>query len=58
MKREALIKTNHPKQDFIHLWYIGVDPKEQGKGKGTELLQIIIQKARAQNKSICLETST
>lgn len=58
MKREKLIHQNHPNEDFIHLWYIGVDAKEQGNGKGTELLQLIIQKARALNKSIYLETST
>ena len=58
MKREALIKSHHPKEDFIHLWYIGVSPSAQGRGKGAELMQAIIEKAQAQQKSIYLETST
>jgi ribosomal protein S18 acetylase RimI-like enzyme len=58
MKREALIKSHHPKEGFIHLWYIGVSSSAQGKGKGTKLMQTIIEKAQAQNKKIYLETST
>ncbi|PHR47060.1 MAG: GNAT family N-acetyltransferase [Fluviicola sp.] len=58
MKREALIKSHHPKKDFIHLWYIGVSPAKQGEGKGTKLMQKIIDKAQSQNKKIFLETST
>lgn len=58
MKREALIKSHHPNEDFIHLWYIGVDPSIQGKGRGTQLMQSIIQKAQSANKKIYLETST
>lgn len=58
MKREALIKNHHPKEGFIHLWYIGVSPAAQGKGQGTKLMQKIIEKAQAQNKKIYLETST
>lgn len=57
LKREALIKSNHPEEDFIHLWYIGVAPSEQGKGKGTLLMKAIIKKAKTQNKRIFLETS-
>lgn len=58
MKREVLIKSHHPTEDFIHLWYIGVSPSVQGEGRGTKLMQIIIEKARSQNKKIYLETST
>ena len=58
MKREALIKSHHPKEDFIHLWYIGVSPAKQGEGKGTKLMQTIIEKAQSENKKIYLETST
>lgn len=58
LKRESLIKSNHPKENFIHLWYIGVIPTEQGLGKGTRLMKMIIDDARSQNKKIYLETST
>ncbi len=58
LKRESLIKSNHPKKGFIHLWYIGVMPSEQSLGNGTKLMKRIIEKARSQNKKIYLETST
>jgi len=58
LKREALIKSHHPTEDFVHLWYIGVSPSVQGKGRGTQLMQTIIEKAQSQNKKIYLETST
>jgi len=58
LKRESLIKSNHPKNDFIHLWYIGVHSSDQGKGLGTKQMKKIIDQARSQNKSIYLETST
>jgi len=56
MKRESLIKKNHPKEDFIHLWYIGVDPESQNKGIGNNLLTNILNKHKS--KSFYLETST
>lgn len=33
LKREKLIHATHPKSAFLHLWYIGVDPKNKGKAK-------------------------
>lgn len=58
LKREALLKKEHPKEGFIHLWYIGVEPEMQGKGKGSELMGQIIAKAHNDKKRIYLETST
>lgn len=58
IKRESLIKANHPKENFIHLWYIGVIPSKQGLGNGTKLMRKIIESAQARNKKIYLETST
>lgn len=57
LKREALIKANHPKDGFMHLWYIGVLPSEQGKGKGSLMMKSIIEKSKMANKKVCLETS-
>ncbi len=56
LKREKKIKSNQPKEPFIHLWYLGVFPKFQGKGVGTELLINI--KKHYQKNVIYLETST
>jgi ribosomal protein S18 acetylase RimI-like enzyme len=57
MKREALIKSHHPKEPFCHLWFIGVDAQHQRNGKGSKLLQSIIDLCRGRNQSIYLETS-
>ncbi|MEX1193168.1 MAG: GNAT family N-acetyltransferase [Brumimicrobium sp.] len=58
LKRESLIKAHHPKDGFIHLWYIGVIPSEQGKGLGTKLINQVIANAKSEDKAIYLETST
>ena len=55
MKRESLLKDFHPKNDFIHLWYIGVDPEEQGKGIGSIMLKSIIEEYK--DIDMYLETS-
>src|SRR6218665_863184 len=34
LKREKVLKTYFPKEGFYHLWYVGVDVAEQGKGYG------------------------
>ena len=57
LKREKLINQNHPNEDFIHLWYIGVKKSEQGKGLGTQLMYQIINDNSLKNKPIYLETS-
>ena len=57
LKRESLIKGNHPKTAFLHLWFIGVLPGHQGKGIGTELLKVILNKSKTDGLSIYLETS-
>jgi ribosomal protein S18 acetylase RimI-like enzyme len=57
MKREGLIKSHHPKEPFCHLWFIGVDAAHQHSGKGSTLLQSIIDLCRRRNQSIYLETS-
>lgn len=55
LKREAIIKKCFPKTDFIHIWYVGVVPDNQGQGLGTNLLNQIIKNNK--NKVIYLETS-
>lgn len=56
LKREKLLKKFHPKEKFIHLWLMGVDPKEQGKGIGTKLLKESLDIYKG--KFIYVETTT
>jgi ribosomal protein S18 acetylase RimI-like enzyme len=58
LKRESIIKSKHPKDHFVHLWYIGVLPSKQGSGRGTKMMQSIINQSKLKNQKIYLETST
>jgi ribosomal protein S18 acetylase RimI-like enzyme len=58
MEREKLIKAKQPLIPFYYLWFIGVDPLYQHKGIGTKLLYELIADAKAQKRSVLLETST
>ena len=57
ISKEKKIKENHPSGGYMHLWFIGVTPQEQGKGVGSALLQQIIRKSEILKKPIYLETS-
>jgi ribosomal protein S18 acetylase RimI-like enzyme len=57
LDRESKIKKFHPKE-FIYLWYVGVEPTDQGKGIGSSLLQDIINLSNKRKLPIYLETST
>ncbi|HEY0652249.1 MAG TPA: GNAT family N-acetyltransferase, partial [Chryseosolibacter sp.] len=43
LKREAMIKSNHPKEPIAYLWFIGVNPQLQGKGVGSAFIKEVIQ---------------
>ena len=58
IRRESEIKKIHPAVSLYYLWFIGVEPSQQGRGIGSKLLNEIIQKALSENRTICLETST
>jgi GNAT superfamily N-acetyltransferase len=58
LKRESVIKSHHPRAPFSYLWFIGVDPSMQGRGKGSTLLDSIIEDAAVANRPVYLETST
>jgi GNAT superfamily N-acetyltransferase len=58
MHREAAIKKIHSQQPFTYLWFIGVSPSEQNKGRGTVLLEKILEKSKAEGRPVILETST
>ena len=55
--RESKIKSFHPNEPFSYLWFIGVKPELQNKGKGSQLLGQIIQKSKEEKRPIYLETS-
>ena len=57
LKRENLINASHPNEDFYHLWLIGVDPAEQGKGKGAAILTEALIHCDKNPRPIYLETS-
>jgi ribosomal protein S18 acetylase RimI-like enzyme len=57
LSREAKIKSFHPKGQFSYLWFIGVAPELQNKGKGSQLLKEIIRESESQGRPIYLETS-
>lgn len=56
LKREKLLQSFHPTEEFIHLWLMAVIPEQQGKGVGTQLLKesLTIYK----NQLIYIETTT
>ena len=39
LQREKAINKNHPKEKFLHLYYVGVFREHQGKGIGTKLIK-------------------
>jgi ribosomal protein S18 acetylase RimI-like enzyme len=57
LSRESKIKSFHPKDKFSYLWFIGVSNLFQNRGKGSQLLEGIIQNSEANEKPIYLETS-
>ena len=58
LKRESSIEALQPKEPFLYVWFIGVDPKFQGKGEGSELLKSVLALAKEKSLPVCLETST
>ena len=58
LRREAILNKLHPKCPYIYLWYVGVDEKHQGKGKGTVLINQITEKYKRENRPVYLQTST
>lgn len=58
MQREGTIKKIHPEGLLYYLWFIGVEPADQGKGIGSSLLTEVVAEGLKQKRTICLETST
>jgi ribosomal protein S18 acetylase RimI-like enzyme len=58
LAREKAISANYPKSEIYYLWFIGVDPDQQGRGVGSKLLDEIKEDAKKMQRPIYLETST
>lgn len=58
LKRESCIEATQPKEPFLYIWFIGVDPHFQGKGEGSKLLKSVFSLAKEKSLPVCLETST
>lgn len=56
LQREKAIDKNHPKEPFLHLYYVGVLQEQQGKGIGTKLITETINRYN-NYKIVYLETS-
>ncbi|QEM03092.1 GNAT family N-acetyltransferase [Mucilaginibacter rubeus] len=57
LDRESKIKAKQSKEPMTYLWFIGVEPSEQGKGIGSKLLQEVIKDAETRQLPVYLETS-
>ncbi|HNW99665.1 MAG TPA: GNAT family N-acetyltransferase [Bacteroidales bacterium] len=58
IKRENLINAQRSEKEYLHVSFIGVEPGNQGKGLGGELIQEIIEHSKTLNLPVYLETST
>ncbi|MGN6646297.1 MAG: GNAT family N-acetyltransferase, partial [Cytophaga sp.] len=57
LKREEDIYNNHADEKYAHLLFLGVHPKEQGKGYGSKLLNELAEHYSKKHLNIYLETS-
>jgi ribosomal protein S18 acetylase RimI-like enzyme len=57
LKRESMIKSNHPQKPISYLWFIGVNPQRQSKGLGSAFIREVIDECDRKKRPIYLETS-
>lgn len=57
LRREALVKAQHPAVPFYYLWFIGVEPAVQGMGRGTNMMRLLLADAQRMGRPVYLETS-
>jgi ribosomal protein S18 acetylase RimI-like enzyme len=57
LDRDSKIKKSYPNDQILYLWFIGVNPAEQQKGIGSNLLKKIIKESALSKRPIYLETS-
>ena len=57
MARETIIRGIRPGGRICYLWFIGVDPLQQGNGTGSLLLEEVLSKCEQAQRPVYLETS-
>ncbi len=57
LKRERSVNHEKTVEDYVYLWFVGVDPMVQGTGNGTKLIQGLIADPWRKQRPIYLETS-
>lgn len=57
LKKDSAIASHRPKESYLYLFLLGVDPAFQGKGFGGKMMEEIISFAETEKKAIYLETS-
>jgi ribosomal protein S18 acetylase RimI-like enzyme len=58
LKREKYVNSFHPQdEEFIYIWFIGVEKSHQKKGLGSNLLQEVIKISEQKKVPIYIETS-
>jgi ribosomal protein S18 acetylase RimI-like enzyme len=57
IEREKMIHKGYPKNPFIYLWFLGVEPAYQRRGIGSILLQEVLEESKCTGRPVFLETS-
>ena len=58
LRRESYINQYHPQdEEFLYIWFIGLEKTEQGKGIGSAMLQEVIDKSNKEKIPVYVETS-
>jgi len=58
LRREKYINQFHPKdEEFIYIWFIGLEKTEQGRGVGSAMLQEVINRSNREKLPVYVETS-
>jgi GNAT superfamily N-acetyltransferase len=58
LRRESYINQYHPQdQEFLYIWFIGLEKTEQGKGIGSAMLQEVLNKSNKEQIPVYVETS-
>lgn len=56
LSREKAVSKTHPAGKIYHLWYLGTNPSEAGKGFGGDLIKELIVDAQSNNRTLCVES--
>lgn len=58
LRREQYVNSFHPQdEEFIYIWFIGLEKTQQGKGLGSLMMREVINKSDKEQIPVYLETS-